>query len=87
MIDYRYICRVCGLVLEDPPWGVDGKTPLFEFCLCCGVEFGYGDWTVGAAKNWRRKWLSKGAVWFDASEKPEEWDVESQLKNVPPEFR
>jgi hypothetical protein len=41
--DEDYICRVCGLELEEPPWGDDSKSPTFEHCPYCGVEFGYGD--------------------------------------------
>ena len=36
-------CRVCGLLSSDPPWGYDGVSPTFDFCPCCGVEFGYED--------------------------------------------
>lgn len=39
MIDHQYNCRVCGLRLEEPPWGRDGATPLFEIRPCCGVRF------------------------------------------------
>ena len=87
MIDYRYVCRVCGLVLEDPPWGIDGRTPLFEYCPCCGVEFGYGDATPIGAKRWRLKWISNAAVWSEPSQEPAGWSLESQLGNLPPEFR
>lgn len=36
-----FYCRVCGLYLGYQPWGEDGKTPSYEICPCCGVEFGY----------------------------------------------
>jgi hypothetical protein len=38
-------CRVCGLDQQSPPWGVDGKSPTYAICDCCGVEFGYEDST------------------------------------------
>ena len=30
----------------------------------------------------RNKWLSEGAKWFMKKEKPENWDLEEQLKNL-----
>ena len=44
--DETHACRVCGLCYEDQQWGVDGASPTYEFCDCCGVEFGYDDSTV-----------------------------------------
>jgi hypothetical protein len=38
--DASYCCRICGLKQDFKPWGEDGKTPAFEICSCCGVEFG-----------------------------------------------
>lgn len=57
--EIRY-CRVCGLKYEEPPWGFDGKTPSFEICQCCGVEFGYEDATVVGVNRYRKKWISSG---------------------------
>ena len=37
----KLACRVCGKVQDDPTWGEDGKTPTFDICDCCGVQFGY----------------------------------------------
>lgn len=31
-------CRVCGLPLDEDPWGEDGKTPNYTICPCCGVD-------------------------------------------------
>jgi len=50
-------CRVCGFREDEPPWGEDGRTPLFDFCPCCGVEHGYGDATPAGARNWRARRL------------------------------
>ncbi len=86
MIDHQYNCRVCGLKLEEPPWGQDGETPLFEICPCCGVEFGYEDSTPLSAKRYREEWLSKGGVWFRPQDKPEGWNFADQLNNRPPGF-
>jgi hypothetical protein len=80
------VCRVCGYLNETPPWGEDGKTPSFEICPCCGVEFGYEDATPQAVRNYRANWLARGAQWFIESLKPTDWDVEAQMANIPEEY-
>jgi len=79
----EYVCHVCGYPnLDEPPWGDDGKTPSFNICPCCGVEFGYEDSTEKAKRNYRKEWLQKGAKWFDDEYKPKNWDLRSQLENI-----
>ncbi len=79
-------CRVCGLRQDEPPWGEDGKSPTFIICDCCGVEFGYEDTTVRAAKAFRREWLKRGAPWATPLSRPKDWDLRAQLKNIPKDF-
>lgn len=78
-------CRVCGLLLEDP-WGVDGRTPLYEHCPCCGVEFGYQDATPQGARKFREAWLASGANWDEPSKRPPRWDAIEQLMHLPEGF-
>ena len=80
-------CRVCGLKSSEPPWGLDGATPLFEFCPCCGVESGSGDATVSASINSRKRWISEGAKWFMPDEQPKNWNLQTQLAQVPEKFK
>ena len=80
-------CRVCGLEQPSPPWGADGKSPTFDICACCGVEFGYEDSLPAAVEAYRKKWQSAGMKWWILKEKPEGWDLESQLSNIPTEFK
>lgn len=75
-------CRVCGLYSEDLPWGADGNTPSYLICHCCGVEFGYEDSTIESIKKYRMVWLGKGSIWFRSKYKPENWDLNLQLKNI-----
>lgn len=56
----KLICRVCGKIQDDPPWGEDGKCPNYDICDCCGVEFGYGDCTLTAIRASRERWLVNG---------------------------
>ena len=81
-----YNCRVCGLRLDDPPWGLDGRTPLYEFCPCCGVEFGYQDATRLGAQRHREKWLKSGGNWNESKAQPLDWNRAKQLEQVPEDF-
>ena len=80
-------CRVCGLFIDSLPWGKDGKSPTYEICPCCGVEFGYEDYTVKSAKNYRSLWTRQGCKWFNLREKPSNWNLEEQMKNIPNEVK
>lgn len=80
-------CRVCGFKQEDPPWGVDGKSPTFDFCPCCGVEFGYEDCQLSAIRIFRKKWLEGGSLWSEPQKKPIRWYLEEQLRDIPIEFK
>ncbi len=75
-------CRVCGLLQEEPPWGHDGKSPTYDFCPCCGVEFGYGDASLVGIRQWREKWIAAGANWDVPEQKPANWDRQEQLSRV-----
>ena len=86
-MDKRKVCRVCGLEQSEFPWGEDGKTASFEICDCCGVEFGYEDCTVSGVLNARRRWLDSGANWSVPKSKPNEWNLESSLSQIPEEFK
>jgi hypothetical protein len=58
-----------------------------EICHCCGADFGYDDETLAATRKYREEWINKGAIWFCSDEKPENWSLEEQLKNIPEEFQ
>ncbi len=81
-----FACRVCGLVQPEPPWGFDGISPAEVICPCCGIEFGYEDSTQFGVFAAREKWKKSGCKWFFPKQKPEHWDVERQLKNIPTEY-
>ena len=85
--DTLFRCRVCGLLQLDQPWGESGKDPTFFICKCCGTEFGIEDCLPKGARRAREEWLAKGAPWFKPHLKPDDWDLEEQLKHIPEEFR
>lgn len=80
-------CRVCGFDLLEPPWGEDGHSPTFNICPCCGAEFGYHDCTEIAVQIHREKWMSNGMKWFENKCRPEDWEPQIQLKNIPRKYQ
>jgi hypothetical protein len=80
--DTKMRCRVCGLLQSEPPWGCDGKSPTYDFCPCCGVEFGYGDASPVGIQRWRKNWIEKGAKWDVPENTPAKWDWREQLSHV-----
>ncbi|MBS9801675.1 hypothetical protein J4052_01610 [Bacillus toyonensis] len=78
----NFICVICGFDdLLDPPY--EEGYPLYEICPCCGFQFGFDDCDQGCTfVAHREKWLEKGAVWHNNTEKPTEWSLEKQLKNI-----
>lgn len=89
-IKYTQVCRVCGYYdpdyLEYFPWGENGCVPSYDICECCGVEFGYEDWILESIRHYRAEWLAGGTKWFVPKSKPEDWNLEEQLKQIPPQF-
>lgn len=76
-------CPVCGYPLGDyNPWGDDGKTPTYDICPYCGVEWGNEDYTSESRKEYCSKWIAAGTKWFDPQKKPANWNLEEQLKNI-----
>ena len=83
------ICKVCGFHYENYyPWGEDGKTPTYDICVCCGVEFGFDDDDMAGMGilAYRLKWINEDANFHVASARPENWILEEQLRNIPEEF-
>jgi hypothetical protein len=85
--DTQLLCRVCGLRQEEPPWGDDGHSPTYEYCACCGTEFGYQDASLTGVLRQRERWLDAGAAWAEPERKPPDWDLEAQLAQIPAEWR
>lgn len=82
-----HYCRVCGCFNEDKPWGDEGIYPTYDFCPCCGVEFGHEDFTLESTKEYRHAWIKNGCQWFKIKLKPNNWDCEQQMQNIPEEYR
>lgn len=79
----KHCCRVCGAYYAGYyPWGKDGQTPTFDICQCCGVEFGFEDFTPESIEVYQEEWIARGPVWYDAKTRPENWDAAKQLENI-----
>ena len=71
-----------GTTFYNNGQGDDGKTPTFDICPCCGVEWGNEDYTTESRTEYRNKWLADGAKWFEPQKKPVNWNLEEQLKDI-----
>ncbi len=80
-------CRVCGLQQPVAQYGEDGVSPSYDFCDCCGVEFGYGDATLLGILNHRRQWAATGHKWHDPSKEPTGWSFEDQEVQIAARYR
>jgi hypothetical protein len=80
-------CRVCGYESDSPSWGEDGRTPSFEICPCCGVEWGYEDSLREGVLAHREAWFADGAKWTHEDVLHDGLTIEERLARVPPEFR
>lgn len=78
-----YLCLVCGWdQLSEEPYDRDGN-PSYEICPCCGFEFGFDDGSNQVTfAEYRKKWLEKGAPWFDPDARPAHWNLQEQLGNL-----
>jgi hypothetical protein len=74
-------------VIPLAPWGDDGRTPLFEYCPCCGVEWGYPDATPTGARRFREQWLQRGGEWDRPDQRPQDWDRAMQMAAIPHEYK
>ena len=82
-------CKICWYYYKDDdlPWWEDGKSPTFSFCYCCWVEFWYQDSTLKWIKLYRQNWIDDWFKWFLKREKPNNWDSQEQMKNIPNEYQ
>lgn len=78
-------CRVCGFHTETPIRDEDNNAT-YEICSCCGVEFGYEDYTKESTLKYREKWINSSCEWFESKLKPQDWNLDEQMKNINSEF-
>lgn len=80
----KNICPICGFDGLEEPYQLGS----FDICPCCGIEFGYEDSVPRAEylpERWahlRNKWKEKGYRWSFEEYKPQNWNLNDQLKNL-----
>ena len=80
-------CRICGLLQDDLPWGKDDNDPTYELCGCCGAVFGIDDLDLDSIRKYRNDWVLGGHKWNREQEKPEDWLPETQIIEIPFNYR
>ena len=76
------VCRISGYDEDDERWtGPDGAQ--YVICPCCGAESGADDIRLDWVREYRWRWIGEGCVWFSPEERPADWDLESQIRQVP----
>jgi hypothetical protein len=63
--------------------GYDEELPSHEICPCCGVRFGYEDDSYDGVIDYRHQWFKERAKLFSIGRRPNDWNLEAQLKNIP----
>lgn len=84
---YVHECRVCGCYSENFPWGDDGKSPSYQICSCCGVQFGKGDVSLEEIKMYRTQWINHGCKWLKEDTKGKNWNLTHQITKIPDDFK
>ncbi|MFE0426442.1 hypothetical protein [Streptomyces sp. NPDC058953] len=86
------ICRMCGWTDGGLTW--EDGWPTASICACCGTESGIGDmgWPGNARhlegiRAFRGWWVGNGAVWYRPYHRPPDWDLLTQLANIPQHWR
>jgi hypothetical protein len=86
MEDTESLCPACGFDLGDPPWA--NGSPSDEICPSCGLQFGYQDSKAKGKRDdafyhgWRSCWLTHGAPWSGAGQKPPlGWSAKEQVRS------
>ena len=75
-------CPVCGFNgLDEPPYDAYGCAT-FEICPCCGIQFGYDDFSR-THEALRAEWVDRGMPWWSQSRKPPvNWDAAAQCHTL-----
>jgi hypothetical protein len=79
-----FVCTVCGYdSLPGPLYNKKGIPDVSLICACCGFQPGYDDDELGNTfESYRVEWIQSGAKWFREEDKPKQWDLNKQLKNI-----
>lgn len=80
-----HICRVCGFDAGEPLW--ENDIPHYIICSCCGSASGNEDYILESIQFSRKNWMENGCKWFYPSEKPDNWNLDNQLAQIPVQWK
>lgn len=79
---YKSICKVCGWIIKDKPY-LQNKENYYKRCDCCGYIYDEKKCNNHKAyEDYRKEWIENGAIWYDVKQKPKNWELQKQLKNI-----
>ena len=82
----EHYCPSCGADLSDSDvWTKNGESN--DVCYCCGLSFNRHPPVLTAVKAARDHWLLHPKFWKEPSALPEDWRIEDQMSNIPPEYQ
>ena len=82
----EHYCPSCGADLSDSDvWVKTGVSN--DVCYCCGLSFNLQPPVLTAVKAARDQWLLHSEFWKEPSALPEDWRIEDQMSNIPPEYQ
>ena len=84
--ELQFYCRICWYKNINKPWWDDDKTPSFDICPCCWVEFWYEDNNLDSLNFYRNNWIKNWCNWFDINLKPNNWNFAIQKLNIPQDY-
>ncbi|MET9686034.1 hypothetical protein [Streptomyces coeruleorubidus] len=71
-------------------WGSDdgvlfweGGWPTHEICPCCSNEADVADTSLLGVRGYRGYWVGQGTPWGQPSARPADWDLLTQIANIP----
>ena len=80
------ICNICGYIQVAEFHYDESFDEKNRACPCCGENLDYPQTKKDLIITLRYKWFTYGAPWFEPSYKPSNWNLLSQLKQIPIEY-
>jgi hypothetical protein len=82
----EHYCPSCGADLSDSDvWTKTEESN--DICHCCGLSFNRHPPALTVVKAARDRWLLHPEFWKEPSALPEDWRIEDQMSNIPPEYQ
>ena len=81
----EHFCPSCGIDISDScVW--ENLSVEYVFCHCCGLKIGRESSSIQEVHEKRDQWLLHPEFWHDQKTKPDEWNIEKQMENIPIDY-